>query len=252
MKKLSDVRQLFPPREPLYQEAKRHILELAAALPQNERRLPSEEELSATLGMSRATIREALSILCREGIVSRRHGIGNLINRSALETTMRFDLEQGLRHMLAHAGYKAESVRFPLHGENGRSFAEQKENAGLLEIPRPWAIQDTRHTADGRAAILGCNVFTLREGKIDVPPDASYSDCVSLIAGEQASHTVTTFLPRAASSECAEAFSLPPGTPLIMWHEKTYGMNDALLCESLVFFHPQLVPLRALHCWTSR
>jgi GntR family transcriptional regulator len=43
-------------------------------------RLPSEAELSKQLGVSRATLREALRLLEEEKIVIRRHGVGTFIN----------------------------------------------------------------------------------------------------------------------------------------------------------------------------
>ncbi|MDF2684808.1 MAG: GntR family transcriptional regulator, partial [Brevibacillus sp.] len=43
-------------------------------------RLPSEAELSKQLGISRATLREALRLLEEEKIVIRRHGVGTFIN----------------------------------------------------------------------------------------------------------------------------------------------------------------------------
>ncbi|WP_181348650.1 GntR family transcriptional regulator [Thalassobacillus sp. CUG 92003] len=43
-------------------------------------KLPSEFELSKTLGVSRATLREALRILEEENVVTRRHGVGTFVN----------------------------------------------------------------------------------------------------------------------------------------------------------------------------
>lgn len=43
-------------------------------------RLPSEADLSKQLGVSRATLREALRLLEEEKIVIRRHGVGTFIN----------------------------------------------------------------------------------------------------------------------------------------------------------------------------
>jgi len=45
-----------------------------------ERRLPSEEELSKLFGVSRSTIRSALTSLEESGIVTRRHGVGTYFN----------------------------------------------------------------------------------------------------------------------------------------------------------------------------
>jgi len=49
----------------------------------NGRLLPSEAELSERFGVSRSTIREALSKLEDEGIVVRRHGVGTFVSPMA-------------------------------------------------------------------------------------------------------------------------------------------------------------------------
>ncbi|MEG0381304.1 MAG: GntR family transcriptional regulator, partial [Kurthia sp.] len=53
---------------------------------ENEK-LPSEFELSKTLGVSRATLREALRLLEEENIIVRRHGVGTFVNPKPLFTS---------------------------------------------------------------------------------------------------------------------------------------------------------------------
>ena len=161
MEKSSDVRRVREQREPLYVEVKEAILELARTQCGPDRRLPSEEELCRLLGVSRATVREALSILCREGFVSKRHGIGNLVNRSVLDTPMRFDLERGLRRMLEDAGYQASTIREMPVSPGGKDILLDDPTLPVrLTIPRPWKIQRTAHLVEGAQAIVTCNVFT--------------------------------------------------------------------------------------------
>ncbi|WP_163530664.1 GntR family transcriptional regulator [Halobacillus ihumii] len=50
-------------------------------------KLPSEFELSKSLGVSRATLREALRILEEESIVTRRHGVGTFVNPKPVFTS---------------------------------------------------------------------------------------------------------------------------------------------------------------------
>jgi GntR family transcriptional regulator len=65
---------------PLYLQLKNHLLQLIRdqEIVEGER-LPTERELQAQLGLSRATIRQALSELSQEGFVERRRGIGTIV-----------------------------------------------------------------------------------------------------------------------------------------------------------------------------
>lgn len=252
MEKSSDVRRVREQREPLYVEVKEAILDLARAQCGADRRLPSEEDLCRLLGVSRATVREALSILCREGFVSKRHGIGNLVNRSVLDTPMRFDLERGLRRMLEDAGYQASTIREEaVRAGGGDILLDDPTLPVRLTIPRPWKIQRTTHLVEGARAIVACNVFAADgswNGK-GFTQDLAYTEVINLLSGDTLSHTVMAFLPWCAGSGIASAFGLAPGTPVILWHELNYGMQDTLLCESVVAFNPGFVTLRALHRW---
>ena len=46
---------------------------------QEGQQLPSERQLAAALGVSHTVVREALGILAREGIITKRHGLGNFV-----------------------------------------------------------------------------------------------------------------------------------------------------------------------------
>lgn len=50
-------------------------------------KLPSEFELSKILGVSRATLREALRVLEEENIILRRHGVGTFVNSKPVFTS---------------------------------------------------------------------------------------------------------------------------------------------------------------------
>ena len=50
-------------------------------------KLPSEFELSKTLGVSRATLREALRLLEEDNVIIRSHGVGTFVNTKPLFTS---------------------------------------------------------------------------------------------------------------------------------------------------------------------
>ncbi|HEX2903491.1 MAG TPA: GntR family transcriptional regulator [Jatrophihabitans sp.] len=65
-------------KEPKYYAVKRHLLEIIGTLPPGSL-IPTERELTARVGTSRTTVRQALSDLVAEGRLIRRQGAGTFV-----------------------------------------------------------------------------------------------------------------------------------------------------------------------------
>ncbi|MCL5038624.1 MAG: GntR family transcriptional regulator [Firmicutes bacterium] len=102
-------------------------------------RLPGEKELSQQLGVSRATVREALSALEKDGLILRRQGVGTFLvkRESPLQRGMK-GFTQNIRDQGLEPGTKNRS----LHREPADGFlaAELGINPGDLV----WVIKRTR------------------------------------------------------------------------------------------------------------
>lgn len=61
--------------------------DIAEGVYKEKEKLPSEFELAKQLGVSRATLREALRILEEESVIIRRHGVGTFVNSKPLFTS---------------------------------------------------------------------------------------------------------------------------------------------------------------------
>lgn len=72
-------------------------------------KLPSEFDLAKQLGVSRATLREALRILEEENVIIRRHGVGTFVNAKPLFTS---GIEQlsSVTDMILQAGMKPGTI----------------------------------------------------------------------------------------------------------------------------------------------
>lgn len=72
-------------------------------------KLPSEFDFAKQLGVSRATLREALRILEEENVIIRRHGVGTFVNAKPLFTS---GIEQlnSVTDMIMHAGMKPGTI----------------------------------------------------------------------------------------------------------------------------------------------
>lgn len=70
-------------------------------------RLPRETILSKELGISRTQLRDVLSDLEQEGFITRRHGVGTLINHHVLQVKNRMDIETEFLDIIRQNGYEA-------------------------------------------------------------------------------------------------------------------------------------------------
>jgi GntR family transcriptional regulator len=139
------------PKSQLYVQARDQILEFTRQqkLKPGDQ-LPSETELSQAVGVSRNTIRDALMLLERNGVVVRRHGLGTF-----LAPTLHH-LKTGLHQMLpipeliAASGFKPQVRDLKIAATNGPSEAHQ-----ILQVPPTESTQSVSllYLADKHPAI---------------------------------------------------------------------------------------------------
>lgn len=72
-------------------------------------RLPPEKEIALQIGVSRTVVRDAMAVLEREGFISRKHGLGTVINRHVIAITNRMDLEQEFCEEVRACGFEPHS-----------------------------------------------------------------------------------------------------------------------------------------------
>lgn len=100
---------MFQSRSPLYMEIanelKKRIIN-GDYVPGEQ--LPSEPELAAHFGVSRGTLREALSVLEKESVICRRHGIGSFIGKHYNKVIAGMEKLDPLIENIRRSGYEAK------------------------------------------------------------------------------------------------------------------------------------------------
>ena len=140
------------PKSQLYLQTRERILELIRRqelVPGSQ--LPSEMDLSTTLGVSRNTIREALMSLERDGTVIRRHGLGTFLSTppQPLKTTLNrmFPIPE----LIAAAGFSPHMQDIEI-----RTCQGPAEVCQILSVPPTTLLPFATllYLADRRPAIL--------------------------------------------------------------------------------------------------
>jgi GntR family transcriptional regulator len=200
-------------------------------------RLPSEPDLAGQLGVSRATLRHALSILEQEGLLVRQHGLGTFV--SAVPPSL---LRGGLAELssttdlIRSQGYEPGAVGLRIQQRTvARSIAEP---FGLGPHDAFLHISRTR-TANGRP-VIHCEEY-VPAGLLPVellPTDTEasgwslYESLASAGSGPMLASCVV--VPVVAGDDIATRLRLEPGHPLLLmkqWHYTQAG-RPVLYCEN--------------------
>lgn len=200
------------------------------------KRLPRETELAEKLGVSRTRLRDILAQLEQEGIITRRHGIGTLINHHVLQVKNRMDLEVEFSDIIRQNGRKPAVTNVHLKEDVADRFLADK-----LELPLGTPIvRITRVcTADGKPAIYCEDILDRRLMKHDYTIqdlEAPIFHFLDKICGVEAYMDLTRLHAVTASDELAEILEVPMGTPLLNMEEVDYDVDGNIIFYSRQYF----------------
>lgn len=114
-------------------------------------KLPPETELATELGISRTQLRDGLSILEQNGYITRRRGIGTVINRQVVNVITRMDQELEFNAMVKQAGYEPEMILLAVDVKTGDGKISEKLE---VQLNTPVLTLTKLVTADGKPAIF--------------------------------------------------------------------------------------------------
>ncbi|MDO4337081.1 MAG: GntR family transcriptional regulator [Eubacteriales bacterium] len=221
----------------LARQAYDQLIEMIRSMKPGQNRLPSEDELSKSMGISRATVREALKSLMLDKLITTVHGRGTFAHPSVLQLNERIDRRSDFFKML-NEQYANTSVdiqwknHVPGNALCKAVFGEQEED--FLESF--WS-----YIADDRK-MLFCHFYFPQTYLKKIPAEREIF--VSLPKYSEACMkepiVYCSMKPRIRYSQsAAEYFSLPAVTPLQCWEEKIYDIEDRLVGVGEVFMHPE-------------
>ena len=199
-------------------------------------RLPRESVLAETLGISRTQLRDILASLEREGFITRRHGVGTIINRHVLNVHTRMDIEVEFLDMIRSNGHQPAIayVRVSEGTADAKTAAQLRleEGAPVLRVGRLC-------TADGVPAIYCEDVVDkslIRAPYTENDLKGPIFHFLQEFCGVYPYLDLADVRAVAADEALAETFRIPVGTPLLNMDEVDYDIDGNPVFCSMEYF----------------
>jgi GntR family transcriptional regulator len=194
-------------------------------------RLPSEPALASELGVSRATLREALRALETEGLVRRMWGSGTFV-ADGRRVANSLDVNFGVTDAIRAAGMEP-GIAEARHWLEPASVSEASR-LGLQPGSDVLVVERVR-TADGRPVVLSRDILpgrltAERPEAADEMLQRSIYDVFERDLGIAIHHGIATFRPVRADITVARRLKIPRGELLLaLWQIDYAESGDAVL-----------------------
>ena len=199
-------------------------------------RLPRESVLAEKLGISRTQLRDILASLEREGFITRRHGVGTIINRHVLGVPARMDIEMEFLEMIRQSGHEPDVAFANACEDTADEFVASRLGIG---VGTPVLRFSRLCTADGRPAIYCEDMVEksrVREGYTEEDLHAPIFTFLQQFSDLSAYLDLTDLKPVVADEALAEIFQTPVGTPLLNMLEVDFDIEgNPVFCSREYF-----------------
>lgn len=230
----------------LTEQAKSHIKQLILDDAFLAGKIPSETELALDLGVSRTTIRDALSRLENEGVVYRKQGAGTFVNEAGLQIKSRLDEIWSYEEMLSAHGYRP-STRI-LGVTTQPADADITSDLNLTEGDELVVVRKI-FLADNQPVILSSNYIPTSLLAEPYQPEDFVEPIYSYLWKNGRSHFnyyLSEIVPMIADDELAQTLHIKPQTPLFSLHEIGYNDDNQPILKSISCFRDDLIRFRLI------
>ena len=194
--------------------------------------LPAEAQMARNLGVSRATLRDALRQLQDRGQIIRRHGRGTFVAKRPIRKDLNRNF--GITAMIRSGGYRPGTRGLEVRAEE--ADRELAQSLGLAPGDRVTVVERIR-LADDRPVVWSRDAVPRRY--LDVADaEAMSGDDVSLYGQLYKLHQVSVYRgvaelsPKSATAALASLLQVRRGAPLLYIKQVDYdGSGNPVLCS---------------------
>ncbi|MFJ7970857.1 GntR family transcriptional regulator [Psychrobacillus sp. NPDC096389] len=197
-------------------------------------KLPSEFELAKSLGVSRATLREALRLLEEENVIVRRHGVGTFVNSKPVFTS---GIEQlsSISSMIRSAGMEPGTIYLSsmqsLPTEEDMNRFECKDEQSIISMERV-------RTANGEPVVYCVDKVPKNYLPVDflIREEGSIFSALEESGEIHVSHAVAYIDPVGYHEIASPTLNCAPETSLLVLKQLHYDENDRVVLYSKNYF----------------
>ncbi len=204
-------------------------------------KLPSEPELALQLGVSRGTVRQAITLLEREGIVIRRQGAGTFANPHVLRVQSRAETASEIGDLIRRAGFAAAIQLLRVE-----TITLDEHTAARLDVePGSPALQvDKLFLADGVPAVFIEDFIP--QAVICAPFDPSelqhpIYEFLETRCGQTIVHNLSELVPMTAGGELAKRLEMTPGEALLRFDEVGFNRENQPVMFSRLYHKDRFI-----------
>ena len=235
----------------LTDQVKTHIRDMIVQGEFADGRVPPEMELAEALGVSRTTIRDALSRLEMEGTISRRQGSGTFVNDPVLQIRSRLEEIWGYAAMLEAHGFTPSTQLISV--ENVRADSSPFDECTAVDLQltpeEPLLLVTKLFLENELPVILTRNSLPdrlLTEAYTQDDLSRPLYEFLELFTRQRLAYYVTDIVPLVADEEITGLLKVEPGTPLVSFDEIGYNDNNEPIVKAHSYFRDDLLRLRLL------
>jgi len=219
-----------------FQRLQADLAALIARTPAGQR-LPSEPDLAKQLGVSRATLREAMRSFETQGLIRRRQGSGTFVVGKMQVLDSGLEVLESLETLAKRLGLEVS-----VSDLNIEPLVASEEHAKLLDVSAGEALTRIRRVirADGRPVAYLVDILpeAILRPK-DLPADFHGSVLDLLLGrGDSLASSRANVSAIGATAEVAKAIEIQRGDVLLHFYSQLYDASGKVVDYSLSYFIP--------------
>lgn len=220
-----------------YQRLQLELAEIIEKTPPGDR-LPSEPLLAKQMGVSRATLREAMRSFEGQGLIRRRQGIGTFVVGRAAVIESGLEVLRSIESMAESINLTVSMGTLRIHQENADGELSQvlniEEKSPVIHVERV-ILADERPVAY-LIDILPQNVLTPAD--LDEGFTGSVLDLLLQRGTPKLTTSFTEINAVSATSEVARALEIQRGDVLLMFQANLFDVSGRVVTFSKSYFIP--------------